>query len=241
MPRRALVVDDKAGECEFIQGVLAAIGHEAFTLTNTQEATAYLRKEKFSVALFDMRMAMPDGLELTRRARESGLNQRTPIIVISDDQSPAAASLAFSAGASFFLYKPVDKSRLVKLLHATEGAIEHERRRFRRVPMRSKVRLGFGEKEWYGETVDLSLDGMQVKGTEKLPSGATVSVNLLLAPGLKPIEGFGLVVRVLSDDRMGIQLNGLTLDESGRLQEFLLPLIFREGQREQAMHVPQIA
>lgn len=241
MQRRALIVDDEQGVCEFIKGVLVAHGHGALTLTDAQAASGYLRKEKFSVALIDLRMPMPDGAELTRRARDSGLNQRTPIIVISDDQSPAAASQAFSAGASFFLYKPIDKTRLVKLIHATQGAIEHERRRFRRVPLRSKVSLGFGEKQWFGETVDLSLDGMQVKGSEKLPSGATVSVNLFLAPGIKPIEGFGLVVRVLSDDRMGIQLNQLTLQESGRLQIFLLPLIFRESQQELLLYAPEMA
>jgi CheY-like chemotaxis protein len=240
MQRRALVVDDEADECEFIKSVLTASGQDSLTLSDTREATGYLRQEKFSVALFDMRMPTPDGLELTRRARESGLNQRTPIIVISDDPSPAAASLAFSAGASFFLYKPVDKTRLTKLIQATEGAIEHERRRFRRIPLRSKVQLRYGDKQWFGETVDLSLDGMQVKGPEKLPSGAVVSVSLFLNPGVKPIQGLGSVVRAISEDRVGIQLNRLSLEESGRLQEFLLPLIFRESQRELGLNTPRI-
>ncbi len=240
MQRRALVVDDEAKSCEFIQEVLSANGLGALTLTDTQEASGYLRKEKFSVALFDLRMPMPDGAELTRRARDSGLNQRTPIIVISDDQSPAAALQAFSAGASFFLYKPLDKSRLVKLINATQGAIEHERRRFRRVAVQSKVKLEFEQKQWLGETLDLSLDGMLVKGPETLPAGSTVRVNIYLSPDMKPIEGLASVVRILSDDRMGIQLNQLSLAESGRLQEFLLPLIFREGMRESASNVPQI-
>jgi len=241
MLRRALVVDDEREECEFIQGVLETTGHAALALTNTQEATRYLRNEKFSLALFDLEMPSPDGLELTRRARDSGLNQRTPIIVLSEDQSSAAAARAFSAGASFFVYKPVDKPRLLRLLHATEGAIEHERRRFRRVPLRSKVKLGHGAKEWFGETIDLSLDGVQVKAGEKVPAGSVVSVSLLLEPGMKPIEGQGSVVRILGDDRMGIQLDHITIEESARLQEFLLPLIFRESQREHATKLPQIA
>jgi hypothetical protein len=58
---------------------------------------------------------------------------------------------------------------------------------------------------------------------------------------MRPIVGLGSVVRVLSDHEMGIQLNQITLDESERLQEFLLPLIFREGQREMSSRVPQIA
>jgi CheY-like chemotaxis protein len=239
MPRRALVVDDEVAVCEFVRGILVANGVEALTLTNSTEASAYLRKEKFSVAMFDFRMPTPDGLELTRRARDSGFNQRTPIIVISDDQSTGVTALAFSAGASFFLYKPIDKTRLLKLIRATQGAIEHERRRFRRIPMRSKVILDFDHYQWIGETIDVSLEGMQVIGPKSLPAGSAVYVYLHL-PGMKPIEGLGSVVRVLSDDSMGIQLNQITLAESGRLHEFLLPLIFREGQRELSIHTPQI-
>jgi CheY-like chemotaxis protein len=150
MQRRALIVDDEAAVCDFIRSVLITNGLDVFTSMSSLEASTCLRKEKFSVAIFDMMMPTPDGVELTRRARDSGLNQRTPIIVVSDDQSPAAVSLAFSAGASFFLYKPLDKSRLLKLVATTQGAIEHERRRFRRVALRSKVLLGFEHKERNG-------------------------------------------------------------------------------------------
>jgi len=231
MQRRALVVDDEASVCEFIQGVLVANGQEVLAVTDTQVASDCLRTEKFSAALFDLRMPVPDGVELTRRARDSGLNQRTPIIIISDDQSLGAPSAAFAAGASFFLYKPLDKTRLVKLINAMQGAIEHERRRFRRVPVRSR--------HWVGETIDLSLDGMLVTGSGSFPMGSNLQVNLQLAPGKKAIVGAGSVVRVLTENRTGIQLSQLPPAESGRLQEFLLPLIFRESQRELSIHAHQ--
>ncbi len=240
MQRRALVVDDDPSVCEFMRAVLVASGQEVLSVTDSREASNHLRREKFSLALFDLRMPTPDGAELTRQARDSGLNQRTPIVVISDDQAPAAASLAFGAGATFFLYKPIDKTRLVRLISATQGAIEHERRRFRRVPVQSKVQLRLGTQQWQGVTIDLSLDGMLVKGLGIFPMGAVVQVYLLLASGSKPIEGTGAVVRVLTGDRMGIQLNQLAIGESGRLQEFLLPLIFRDSQRELSIHAPQI-
>ena len=64
MLRRTLVVDAERAECEFIQDVLAATGQEALALTNTQDATRYLRNEKFSLVLFDMGTPSPDGLEL---------------------------------------------------------------------------------------------------------------------------------------------------------------------------------
>jgi CheY-like chemotaxis protein len=239
MPRRALVVDDDPAVCEFIKGILAASGADVLTLTSGLEALVRLRAEKFTVALFDLKMPAPDGAELTRLTRDSGINQRTPIILISDDQRPAAVSQAFAAGASFFLYKPIDKARLLKLLRATQGAIEHERRRFRRVALRSRVHLGHDQQEWEGETIDISLNGMRVKGPTHLTAGMTVRVNLYLSPEMKPIVGLGSVMRLLNGNEIGIQLNQLTLAESGRLQDFLLPLIFREGQQELSSKVPQ--
>ena len=239
MPRRALIVDDDPAVCEFIRGILSATGVEVLTLTSGLEALVRLRAEKFTVALFDLRMPVPDGAELTRLTRDSGINQRTPIILISDDQSPAAVSQAFAAGASFFLYKPIDKGRLLKLIRATQGAIEHERRRFRRVALRSRVHIGHDQQEWEGETIDVSLNGMLVKGPTSLTAGMTVRVNLYLSPDMKPIVGLGSVMRLLNGNEIGIQLNQLTLAESGRLQDFLLPLIFREGQQELSSKVAQ--
>jgi hypothetical protein len=158
---------------------------------------------------------------------------------MSDDQSPGASSAAFTAGASFFLYKPLDKSLLVKLINAAQGAIEHERRRFRRVPVRSTVQLTLGSRHWAGHTIDLSFDGMLVKGSGSFPMGSNLQVNLQLTPETKAIECAGSVVRILTENRMGIRLNQLSPAESGRLQEFLLPLIFRERQRDLSVHAPQ--
>jgi len=239
MQRRALIVDDEPAVCEFIRTTLSATGVEVLTLTSGLEAQAFLRAEKFTVVLFDLRMPAPDGTDLTRQTRDSGINQRTPIILISDDQRPAAVSLAFAAGASFFLYKPIDKAHLLRLIRATQGAIEHERRRFRRVALRSRVQLGFEQQEWEGETVDVSLDGMLVRGPTSLTAGMTVRVNLYLSADMRPIVGLGSVMRLLNGNEVGIQLNQLTMEQSGRLQDFLLPLISQAGQQELSSRVPQ--
>jgi len=227
MPSRALVVDDDAIVCGLIQGVLVAAGMDTLVLTRSEGAEEHLRREKFAVALFDLRMPAPDGLELARHARKLGINQMTPIILMSDDQSTSATSQGFAAGASFFLYKPIDKTRLLALVRATQGAIEQERRRFRRVPLQSRVRIGLDKEEWDCETIDLSLNGMLIQAPVCLPTGSSVRIGLRLAPDAKPILGHGTVVRLLSGNRMGIQLNHLTVADSGRLQDFLLPLILR--------------
>ena len=225
MARRALIVDDEQTTCEFIKGVLSAAGIECLALTSSSDAAGYLRDEKFSVVLLDFGMPPPDGIALAKQARSAGINQMTPIILLSDDPRPSAVSDGFEAGASFFLYKPIDTTRLLRLIRVTQGAIEHEKRRFRRVAVRSRVRLSSDQGEMECETIDVSLNGMMIQSPRTFPRGSQVRVSLDMPDGAKPILGTGAVMRTIGENQMGIQFNLLRTDESGRLQEFLLPLI----------------
>jgi DNA-binding response OmpR family regulator len=225
MPRRALIVDDEPAVCQLIQGVLTSSGLDSLTLTKSADAAGYLRDEKFDVVLLDFAMPSPSGIELAQQARGSGFNQRTPIIMISDDQRPSAVSVGFDAGASFFLYKPIDMTRLQRLIRVTQGAVEQEKRRFRRVRVRSKVRLTSAHGELDCETIDLSLNGMMVQSPRTVPAGSRIRLTLDMPNGAKPLLGTGAVMRTVGEHQMGIQFNLLRTDESGRLQEFLLPLI----------------
>jgi DNA-binding response OmpR family regulator len=227
MQRRALVVDDEPATCELIQKVLYAAGVDALTLTGSEQAASFLEEGKFDMVFLDLHMGSPDGIELSREMRRAGSNRTTPIILLSDDQRPSAMTQGFAAGASFFLYKPVDKARLLKLIRATQGRMDHERRQTRRVPIQSKVRLRFGFEEMWCETVDVSLDGILVRVPRTLPAGTSVQVSMELSQKMKPVIGAGSVVRILGGNQMGIHLDPLTVRESERLQEFLLPMIPR--------------
>lgn len=228
MQRRALVVDDEPATCELIQKVLYAAGVDALTLTRSGEAASFLEEGKFDMVFFDLHMGSPDGMELSREMRRAGSNRTTPIILLSDDQRPSAMSQGFAAGASFFLYKPIDRGRLLKLVRATQGRMDHERRQTRRIPLQSKVRLRFGFEELLCETVDVSMDGMRVKASRTIPAGSLVQVSMDLSQKMRPVVGAGSVVRILDGNQMGIQLDRLPVGESERLQEFLLPMILRD-------------
>src|SRR5690348_16627432 len=113
MQRRGLIVDDETAVCELVGRVLTSAGIEPLTLTKSTDAPGFLNQGKIDVVFLDLHMAAPDGVELARQIRVSGWNRTTPIILISDDQRPSALSIGFEAGASFFLYKPIDKARLL--------------------------------------------------------------------------------------------------------------------------------
>jgi DNA-binding response OmpR family regulator len=225
MQKRALIVDTEPETCDLIEKTLSAAGIESLTLNRSSEAPEILREGKFAVAFFGLRMTSPDGPELTRQMRDSTFNRMTPVVLISDDQRPAAVSQGFESGASFFLYKPVNKERLLRLIRATQAATEHERRRTRRVPVRSRVLLSHGSQQIDGESIDVSMEGVLVKAPRAFPVGSSVDVAMHLSQGMKPIVGAGCVVRLSGGNQMGIHLGRLDLAESQRLQEFLLPLI----------------
>jgi len=225
MPSRVLVVEDDPILCGFIQEVLSLADMEAHALTDSAQAAARLREEKFDAVFLDVRMPPPDGIELARQMRASRLNRTTPIVIITGEKDRGLMTRAFQAGANFFLYKPVDRTRLLQLIRVTQGSIQRERRHFRRVKVNRKVSIESGQDRLNGRTLDLSLNGMLVQVTRVLPVGSLVQVNLELSPTTPPMRAAARVARVVGDDCMGLQLENVGMAENERLQELLLPLI----------------
>ena len=230
MNRRVLVVDDSPEICELLQSVLYSAGMDALGLTSSQQAAGHLIREKFDAIFLDIRMPPPDGIELAGRARASGFNQKTPIVMISGDADPTLQARAFQAGANFFLYKPLDRRRLMRILRVTQGSIQRERRRFQRVNVRCKATIESSSTRIEGSTLDMSLNGLLVQTEGSFPAGTRVGVTVELKHGAKPLRANGKVARLIGDDCMGIELAIVSLEESERLQEFLLPLILASAE-----------
>ena len=222
---RILVVEEEPAMRALIQEVVESADMESVTLAKSEEAVAHFQQAKFDVVLIGLCAPPADAIELVRKIRRAGFNQKTPIILISDDPRPGALSRGFDAGATFFVYKPIDRARLTSLIRATQGTIEHERRRFRRIPVHVKVRLKSAKDEVVGETIDISLNGALVRSPHTLPIGSLIEVSLYLHDGSRPVVGLGSVVRLLSGTQMGILLDRFPMVEIGRLQEYLIPRI----------------
>lgn len=225
MQRRVLIVDDEPETCALIQKAVSSAGMEALALTNSAQAPGAIQQGKYDLVFLDFHMASPDGIELARAMRRSLLNSTTPVVLVSDDQRPSALSVGFDAGASFFLYKPIEKERVLKVVRATQGMVDRERRRVRRISVKQKVVLGYGSDEIEAETTDLSLGGMAVKASRTFPLGTVLKLKLYLSEGGGPLIRSGSVVRVSPGNQMGIDMRRLGPVEEDALQEFLLPLI----------------
>jgi len=225
LPARVLVVDDDPLSAELICEILLSAGMDASFLTSSTEAAERLKREKYHAVFLDMRMPAPDGAELARQVRASRVNASTVIVMITGEQDRAVMGRAFEAGVEFFLFKPIDRNKLLRLIRVTEGPIEREKRRFMRVRLRCRVSLASGNDRLDGTTLDLSLGGALVQSLRAFPSGTLVTLSLELEAGATPLRSAARVVRTVGADCMGVQYENLEARESKRLQEFLLPLI----------------
>jgi len=224
MATRVLVVDDDPATCELIREVLVSTEIDCLAMTRSERAVGHLAAEKFDAIFLDVNMPSPDGIELTCKIRSGGLNVSTPIMVITGQDDRALLARAFSSGANFFLYKPVDRHDILRLLRATHGSIENEKRRFRRIKVQCKVSISSGSTRLTGATLDMSLGGIFVQSSHVLPVGsvARVSIDLKSDP---PLSVSARVLRVAGEDCMGMQFENLAVSEAKRFQDFLLPLL----------------
>lgn len=224
VPQAALIVDDDLGTCELIQAILQSADIEAIISTDSSRAAKLLHNEEFDAFFFDVNMPALDGIELTRLARSSPKNRKTPIIIITGEEAPSVMQRAFQAGANFLLFKPINRERLLRLSQSTKSVFQKERRHYQRVVAKCKVKIQADQETLEGESLDLSLNGLMVRAAKTLPLGRNVHLEIHLSPSAPPIKVQGKVVRLVGAD-MGIHLEDVPAESSQRLQDFLLPLL----------------
>ncbi|HEV7967237.1 MAG TPA: response regulator [Candidatus Acidoferrales bacterium] len=238
-PYDILVVEDNASDVELFMRTLRKVQTDlemeinARAVTNGAEAAAQLNERKFDVIFLDVNMPPPDGVELTKQIRASEINRTTHIVIVTGAEDRGLMTRTFQAGANLFLFKPVDRMRLLRLIQVSSAPIDRERRRLQRVKVKCRVSVECEQGRVDGETVDLSVGGMLVRANRILPVGSTVEVALVLAPATEPIRTSARIVRIVGSEFMGLQLQRMGKAESDRLGGFLVPLIVAATEGDQ--------
>jgi len=117
---RALLVDDDVDLLRFLQAELAERGYDVATARSGDEALALAKSEAaFDVALLDVRMPGPSGLDVCRSL--SSACPELPVVLMTAFGDMDAAIAALRAGAHDFLTKPFETEALdVVLKRAAE-------------------------------------------------------------------------------------------------------------------------
>jgi len=105
-----LVADDDRAMSFFLTELMGKEGYRVLSAHDGPEALKLLEKEAPDAALLDVRMPGLDGLEVLRRARETG--SRTQFIVITAFDAREVGVEAIKLGAYDYFTKPLDKDEV---------------------------------------------------------------------------------------------------------------------------------
>ncbi len=110
-----LVVDDEKSLRDFVRRNLEVRHYKVLTASNGLEAMATFNNEKVDLVILDLMMPHLDGLETTRRIRETS---KTPIIILTALGEESDKVQAFDMGADDYLTKPFGVGELMGRIKA---------------------------------------------------------------------------------------------------------------------------
>jgi chemotaxis protein histidine kinase CheA len=111
--RRALVVDDSLSVRKTLSQLLVDAGYDVRTARDGFDALDALSREKADIVLTDLEMPNLNGLDLTRRLRQSEPWATLPVIMITSRGTDKHRSNAEQVGVSAYLTKPYSDGELL--------------------------------------------------------------------------------------------------------------------------------
>lgn len=115
-----LVVEDNKVNQLVVRKLLNNVGYESVVAENGAEALSALGLEgaepprHFDLILMDIQMPVMDGIEATRRIRESGMRD-IPIIALTADAMDGAREKFIAHGMNDYMSKPICKNSFLKM------------------------------------------------------------------------------------------------------------------------------
>ena len=111
-----LVVEDDEDNRLMLKVLLQALGYHVIEATDGREAVETAQRELPGLILMDLSLPRVDGLTATLRIRELAETRSLPIVIISGYTAADFRAVAFDAGCSEYLAKPLDFDHLEKTI-----------------------------------------------------------------------------------------------------------------------------
>ena len=109
-----LFVEDDAMNRRVVRDMLRVVGTVMEEAEEAETGLEMLAARQYDMVLMDLRMPGMDGITAIRRLRETpGINQSTPVIVVTADMAPDLRTRCLAAGADQVIVKPVAMAALL--------------------------------------------------------------------------------------------------------------------------------
>ena len=115
-PLKVVVVDDNLDSADSLRAVLQLAGHEVRTANDGCAAVALTRDFEPHLVFMDIGMPGMDGLEATRRIRQSPAGERTFVVALTGWGQRQDRERTRAAGVDRHVVKPIGPEELAEVL-----------------------------------------------------------------------------------------------------------------------------
>lgn len=106
-----LLVEDNQANAELATDLLEIAGFQVVQAMTAELALTLATKELYDIILMDIRLPGIDGLEATRRLKQSTRTANIPIVALTAQAMPEDQKAAMDAGCVGYISKPIDTRR----------------------------------------------------------------------------------------------------------------------------------
>ncbi|MEW6187186.1 MAG: response regulator [Thermodesulfobacteriota bacterium] len=106
--KKVLVIEDNQDNLRLISYPLQRSGYEVVWAASGEEGVKKALEGEFSLIIMDINLPGIDGIEATKRIRQSAENQGVPIVAITSFAMLGDREIILGAGCNGYLEKPID-------------------------------------------------------------------------------------------------------------------------------------
>jgi DNA-binding response OmpR family regulator len=114
---RIAIADDEADVLAYLKSIIDELGHSSVTFSDGNLLSQSLMRETYDLVILDWSMPKKDGLE-TLAWMQSALQERPPVIMMTNRTAKKDISDALNAGADDYISKPEDRSVIAARINA---------------------------------------------------------------------------------------------------------------------------
>ena len=115
--KKVLVIEDNSDNLRLITYALRRSGYEVIAANTGLRGVELAVAERPAFIIMDINLPDIDGLEATRRIRQSGVNGTIPIIAITSNAMAGDMDRALNAGCTGYFEKPIDPLTIIDKIH----------------------------------------------------------------------------------------------------------------------------
>src|SRR4051812_8283727 len=175
----ALLVCPQEESARLLQPVLERLGTRVERQSDPMAALNRIWTYRYDAVIVDCE-GEGDEAEVVREVHEAGVNSKAITIAVIGEHEDA--ELAYALGAHFVLRKPLERTRVSRMLRAAHSLILQERRRYERVACEGPATVACGAAEFPAYVVDISQGGVALR-MERPPETSDVVRLRFRLPG----------------------------------------------------------